>query len=276
MTTFKLTPETARQYLERNYNDPNVPINRMNFVRLPGNALLKTGKEHCQADFRWLRAFADIRLPEGVCVPQLYSDIVEFDFDDDPTCGFVMQEVTFETLEEYLKDKPFDDILADQVAQAYLHLRSATAQLQTPYVIPSHETSNRIYRDCVLQGHMFPRHGEADVRVTTQDDLRSKFQTITGNPEIFNEGWELAMGDLSIEDIFVVRLGAKVVSICFIDFGYSMILPPGYDLWHLQKHSSDGPNFTKPLLAAFARYGMVLDSTQADAFDKIRKYFRKG
>lgn len=228
---------------------------------------METGKEHCVSDFAWLQTFGAYRLPAGVRVPQLRSGLVNFQFENAEIYGFVMEQFEFKTLQAYLRHDPFDDAMADQIVKAYLDLRTAVAELRTPYVVPG-------YPKCVLQGHMFPVHGETPTTVTTLDRLKSILQSIIEDPTKFNEQWEMALGDLSAEDILLVMDGTKVIAIAFIDFGYTMMLPSGYDLWHLKNHSQDTPNFSSPLLAAFERQKITLSTPQCDAFDRIRKRFR--
>ena len=268
MSTFNLTPARASKLLEHNWDDPAVPIESKGIVRLPKDILMKTGKEYCVADFAWLQNIGACRLPVGVRVPQLRSGLVRFDFEDADIYGFVMEQLKLKTLEAHLRDNAFDDALADQIVKAYLDLRSAAAELRTPYVVPN-------YPECVLQGHMFPDHGGTPKTVTTQDQLKSILQSIIEDPTKFNEQWELTLGDLSAEDTLLVIDSTKIIGIAFIDFGYTMMLPSDYDLWHLKKHCHDTPKFYSALLAAFERQKMILSRPQSDAFDIIRKYFRR-
>lgn len=271
MAWIDLNAGTIQQHLNRNWDDAAVPINRKNIVSLSDDAILKIGPEHCRADYAWLKVIQSLQASEGcsipdwVRVPKLRSQLVEFTWEGLHLYGFAMEKINFPTLAEVTKIQPINDELADRIVEGLVSLRTGIAIIKTSDAVPGLDK-------CLLQGHMFPPNEDSCWTVSSQDDVKQTLEEKVGDSNDFNGLWEWAWGDCGPENIYVSLEAGK--TICYADLGYAMRLPRGYDLWTL-KVSHYSPNFTAPLIRAFARKDSISSSIHFEAFTKMRNRYRK-
>ena len=242
-----------------------MPIDHQNMVSLPGGTILKTGLEHCRTDYAWLNVFQSCSFPDWVRVPKLRSSLVEFKWEGALFYAFAMERINFPTLEEVAKTQPISDELADRIIEGLCSLRTAVATIKTSNAVPGLDK-------CLLQGHMFPPNEDSCWTVSSQDEVKQILHEKAADGNDFIGSWEWAWGDCSPGNIYISPEDDK--AIYYADFGYAMTLPPGYDLCTLTE-SHYSPDFTAPLIRAFARKSSVGPPTNFEAFTKMRGRYRK-
>ena len=239
-------------------------MDRKNIVSLPDGNILKTGTEHCRTDYAWLKAFESCDLPDWVRVPKLRSSLVEFGWEGLHQYAFAMEKISFPTLEETLKTKPISAELADRIVEGLRALRTALATVKTTDAIPGLDK-------CLLQGHMFPPNEDSCWTASSQDEVKRILDEKSVDGNEFIGSWEWAWGDCSPGNIYISPEDDK--TIYYADFGYAMNLPPEYDRWTLMV-SHYSPNFTAPLIRAFARKSVGDLPINFEAFTKMRNRYR--